>query len=187
MYRLFALLFFVFSSYSLLGQGGAQVSAGLVSLANNNKNITEKGAYHSGFSVGIVARLKDGNFVAGPGLKYTRYSMASTNSPDFFNSDENYHMLSVPMNIGLEYRLTYLLKLKLYTGADAHYFYRIDDNQRDINFDYVNDYFFGAHAGIGIDITWVTLDLTYERGLTSAHKFENSNYNWLTFAVGFFF
>lgn len=187
MKKLVALLIFSLSSYFLSGQGGAQVFAGLASLTNTSKNITQSGEFHSGYSIGIIARLKDGNFVAGPGLKYTRFSMQSSNSAAFFNNKETYHMLSMPINIGLEYRLASIWKLRLYTGGDAHYFYHIDDNPRDIDFDYVNDYFFGAHVGVGIDVTWVTLDLIYERGLTNAHKFEDSNYNWLTLAVGVFF
>jgi hypothetical protein len=187
MNRLLAIFLFTFSSYFLMGQGGAQVFTGLTSLTNSNESITEAGHMHSGFTIGIQSRLKDGSFVAGPGLKYTRFNMMSEKGADFFGGGENYHLLSMPFNIGLEYRLAYILKLRLYTGADAHYFFKIDDNQRDINFDYVNDYFFGAHAGIGIDLYWVTIDLMYERGLSNAHKFDDSKYSGLTFAVGFFF
>lgn len=187
MKKLVAVFFFALSAFYLSAQGGAQITAGLVSLNNNSTQITGENQFHSGYSIGIQSRLKDGNFVAGPGLKYTRFSMMSSESTAFFNKEENYHMLSLPFNVGLEYRLAYIMKLRLYTGGDAHYFLKIDDNQRDINYDYVKDVFFGAHAGIGVDLHWVTLDLIYERGLTSAHNIENSKYNWLTFSLGFFF
>jgi len=187
MKKLVAVLFCVFSITYLSAQGGAQITAGLVSLTNNSSKITNDSEFHSGYSIGIQSRLKDGTFVAGPGFKYTRFSMMSSDKSEFFNKEENYHMFSMPLNIGLEYRLAYITKLRLYTGGDAHYFWKIDDNQREINFDYVNDIFFGAHAGVGLDLYWVTFDLIYERGLSNAHKFENSKYNWLTFSIGFFF
>jgi hypothetical protein len=111
----------------------------------------------------------------------------SSDKADFFSKESHYHLLSMPMNVGLEYRLNYLFKLRMYTGGDLNYFYKIDDNDHEINYDFVNDYFFGAHAGIGIDLYWITFDVIYEKGLTSAHKFENSKYNFLTATVGFFF
>ncbi|GLR17777.1 PorT family protein [Portibacter lacus] len=187
MKKLVAALFLVFICTLSYGQGGAKIYTGLTTLNNTNTNITGEGLSHYGYSVGIRARLKDGSFVAGPGFKYTRFSMMPSSNANFFNKEENYHLLSMPFNIGLEYRLAYILKLRMYTGADAHYFWKIDKNARDINFDYVNDYFFGAHAGIGIDIYWITLDVTYEYGLSNAHKYDDSKYNWLTFTAGFFF
>lgn len=178
---------FFFGVTALSAQGGAQIFTGLTSLTNQNPKITSKGQFHSGFTVGIQSRLKDGSFVAGPGLKYTRFTMMASDNASYFSGDENYHLISIPLNIGLEYRLAYILKLRMYTGADAHYFWKIDENNRDINFDFVNDYFFGAHAGIGFDVSWVTFDFIYEYGLSNAHKFENSKYNALTFTLGFFF
>ena len=187
MKKFVASFLFLFSMTFMSAQGGAQIFTGLTTLTNTSTAITNKGEFHSGFTVGIQSRLKDGTFVAGPGLKYTRFNMVSSNEAGFFSKEENYHLLTVPFNIGLEYRLTYLLKLRMYTGADAHYFYKIDENNRDINFDYVNDYFFGAHAGLGIDITWVTFDINYEYGLSNAHRMDKSKYNSITFNVGFFF
>ncbi len=187
MKKIVAFLFLFSCTTFLVAQGGAQIFAGLTTLNNGSTAITKKGEYHSGYSIGIQSRLKDGTFVAGPGLKYTRFSMMSSSDASFFNKDENYHLISVPFNIGLEYRLAYILKLRMYTGADAHYFWKIDDNSSDINFDYVNDYYFGAHAGIGIDIYWVTVDVAYEYGLSNAHKMDGSKYNGLTFSLGFFF
>ena len=145
-------LLFLFFSATLFAQGGAQISAGLSSIKNTNPNITSSSQVHSGFSIEIQSRLKDGTFVAGPGLRYTRLSMMSFDNPKFFNKEENYHILTMPMNVGLEYRLTYMLKLRMYTGGDVHYFWKIDDNAHEINFDYVKDIFFGGHAGIGLDV-----------------------------------
>ena len=187
MKRIIVFLFLFSCGTLLFSQGGAQIFTGITTLTNTNSTITQKGEFHSGFTVGIQSRLKDGSFVAGPGLKYTRFNMISSKSADFYESGNNYHLLTMPFNIGLEYRLAYILKLRMYTGADAHYFWKIDDNNRDINFDYVNDYFFGAHAGIGIDIYWVTLDVKYEYGLSDAHSMAGSKYNGLNFHLGFFF
>lgn len=178
---------FLFSAISIFGQGGAQIHAGLTSAFNTNPNITSVGEFHSGYTIGIQSRLKDGTFVAGPGLRYTRLSMMSADKVDFFNKEENYHILTMPLNVGLEYRMNYIFKLRLYTGGDVNYFLKIDDNSREINLDYVNDIFFGGHAGIGLDIFWVTIDISYEHGLSNAHPFENSKYNFLTFKTGFFF
>ncbi|WP_235297665.1 outer membrane beta-barrel protein [Portibacter marinus] len=187
MKKIVALLLFLASATLMSAQGGAQIFTGITTLTNTSTAITRKGEFHSGFTVGIQSRLKDGTFVAGPGLKYTRFNMVSSNEAGFYKKEENYHLLSVPFNIGLEYRLTYILKLRMYTGADAHYFYKIDENDRSINLDYVNDYFFGAHAGIGIDLYWVTFDAKYEYGLSNAHKMDRSKYNALNFNVGIFF
>lgn len=177
----------ILSFSAINAQGGARIFAGLTSVHNNNVNITKPGQMQSGYTIGIQSRLKDGTFVAGPGFRYTRITMMSSPEAKFFNKEENYHFLTMPMNVGLEYRLSYILKLRLYTGADMTYFYKIDDNDREINYDYVKDYFFGAHAGVGVDIYWVTFDIRYERGLTNAHKFDNSQYNFLTATAGFFF
>ncbi len=183
----FTLLLVVASMTLLSGQGGAQIFGGLASIHNTNPNITKEGQIQSGYTIGIQSRLKDGTFVAGPGLKYTRISMMSFDEPRFFNKEENYHIIAMPMNIGLEYRLTHMLKLRMYTGGDLNYVWKIDDNDHEINFDYINDYFFGAHAGLGIDVYWITFDINYEYGLTNAHQMGDSKYNILTFNAGFFF
>lgn len=178
-------------------QGGAQIMAGMTVANNLNPAVTESGQLHSGFSIAIQSRLKDGTFVAGPGLRYTRISMTSSDNIDFFGQEKNYHFVTVPFNIGLEYRLAYAWKLRMYLGPDVTYFYKIDDNNGTrgsisqgfnvINYDYVNDYFFGAHAGIGFDLYWITFDVSYEKGITDAHKFDNSPYNFLRASIGFFF
>ena len=183
----FIVLIFLTGFYSANAQGGVQIFGGISSIHNTSPDITKAGHMQSGFTIGIQSRLKDGTFVAGPGLKYSRITMMSSDGADFFSKESNYHILSMPMNIGLEYRLNFITKLRMYTGGDLHYYYKIDDNSHEINYDFVNDYFFGAHAGIGIDLYWVTFDVIYEKGLTDAHKFENSKYNFLTATVGFFF
>ena len=179
-----SLLFVCLSAFS---QGGAQLFSGLVIADNKNLSITNSGEYHSGYTIGLQTRLKDGTFVAGPGLKYTRINMFSAEETEFFSSQESYHFIQVPINIGLEYKVGNILKIRPYIGADATYFYKIDDNSHEINYDYVKDYFFGAHAGMGIDLWWITLDVIYEKGLSDAHAFGNSPYNFLSVNLGFFF
>ena len=183
---LIVFLFLAISGVSF-AQGGAQVFAGLTTVQNNSLNITKEGQMQSGFTVGVQSRLKDGTFVAGPGLSYTRITMLSSDKNEFFNNDLNYHFLSMPMNVGLEYRLSRIFKLRMYTGADVTYFWKFDENDLNIDYDYLKDYFFGAHAGVGLDIFWITFDVSYEKGLTNAHVFEDSKYNFLTAKVGFFF
>ena len=183
----FVIILFLFSASFIFAQGGAQINAGLTSVINSNSKITNAGEFHSGYTIGIQSRLKDGTFVAGPGLRYTKLSMMSSNNAAFFNKEENYHILTMPLNVGLEYRLNYIFKLRMYTGVDLNYFWKIDDNSREINFDYVKDFYFGSHAGIGIDIYWVTFDISYEYGLSDAHAYKDSKYNYLTFKTGFFF
>lgn len=185
--RTLLILSLVLISFGAYSQGGAQIFAGLSSFQNTNIGVTNPGELQYAYTVGIQSRLKDGTFVAGPGLKYTRLTMLSHDDVSFFNKSEHYHLISMPLNVGLEYRLMYLLKLRMYTGADMHYFWKIDDNDRGINFNYVNDYFFGAHAGIGLDISWVTFDVIYERGLSNAHQMDDSKYNSITATIGIFF
>ena len=193
----FLAIVLVFCGATMFAQGGAQIMSGLTLANNLHPSITNDGQIHSGFSFAIQSRLKDGTFVAGPGLRYTRISMNSNNQLDFFAKKKNYHFITMPFNIGLEYRLSYAFKLRMYLGPDVTYFYKIDDNEGTsgsisqginvINYDFVKDYFFGAHAGVGIDIYWITFDISYEKGITDAHMFENSPYNFITASIGFFF
>lgn len=193
------LLVFIFLGISshIFAQGGAQMMSGIAFAGNVHPDITPEGLFQSGFSVAIQSRLKDGKFVAGPGLRYSRISMVANDEVNLFVKKENYHFLTIPLNIGLEYRLAHAWKLRMYVGPDATYFFKIDENSgteasrkngiNTIDFDYVKDYFLGAHAGIGIDLYWLTFDISFEKGLTDAHALKNSSYNFITTSVGFFF
>ncbi len=187
MKNLLLVFVFILTMGFLHAQGGAQIFFGLNSVKNTNPLITPTNLKQSGFTLGIQSRLKDGIFVAGPGLKYTRITMIAEDKSNFFSKEENYHFLTMPLNIGLEYRLSFKWKLRLNTGGDVTYFYKIDKNPYEIDFEFVHDYFFGAHAGIGLDFYWVTFDVIYEYGLSDAYRYENSKNNFLTATIGFFF
>jgi hypothetical protein len=103
-----------------------------------------------------------------------------------FREETTIQSLKVPVNIGL--RLTGdngLLGLYAKGGIAPTYVLGVKETDNfDFKVDDLNRFTWGANVGVGVDILFLTADLTYEKGLTDFFDGVEGKNNVLTLSVG---
>ena len=173
----------------LSAQNGANFVAGVVLAGNINLgSISDTSVHHKGFHAGVDARIGPYGFYLSPGLHYYQIDIQPDNRWQFFSSGPKYHLIKGPINIAYKMFITRQVKFRIKGGLDLNYVLLIDENDAGINFDTVNDAFFGVNLGAGFDISRFTIDFNYESGLTNYIKDQDdSKLNFFSASIGFFF
>ena len=170
-------------------QNGANLMVGTVLAGDINLNsISDTAVHHKGFHVGVDARIGPYGFYLSPGLHYYRIDIEPSTGFGFFSASPKFHIIKGPIDIAYKMFITRQFKFRIKGGLDINYVLLIDDNPDGVDFENINDAYFGMNVGAGFDIHRFTIDFNYESGLTNYIKDQdNSKLNYFTVSLGFFF
>ncbi|RME93718.1 MAG: porin family protein [Bacteroidetes bacterium] len=163
-----------------------------VNLSSIDRSLTDYDAEgRAGWNAGLDVRLGEGTFFLYPGLHYysnTARIVDNINEDTRINFEEEttIQSLKAPLNIGL--RLTGdngLLGVYARGGFTPTYVLGVDETA-DFNFnvDQLNRFTWGANAGVGVDLLFLTAELNYEWGMTDYFEAVEGRNNVLTLSVG---
>lgn len=128
------------------------------SVQSSGENILEGSSGKAGFHIGVFGKLDLGVLYIRPELIYTK----TTSSYDVENSDLDYKVskIDLPVLVGF----TLIGPLKIFVGPAFQYTLNNDlDGLDGLTIEDVkNDFSIGYHAGIGVNLGKLGLDIRYE-------------------------
>ncbi len=171
-------------------QIGAHVGPNFSRLRTDNADFESSGA-RVGFQAGAYARFGTRVFVQ-PGVDFVRMTSDLVASQDLENPENtnledrlNLNAVQIPVLLGVR-----LLQsrdasssLNLLGGLSYGYFTRVMDNDLRIEDSNLNRSFFNAQAGLGVDLWFLTFQLTYQHGLTNTLSDVSGSQNRLVAAT----
>lgn len=185
--RLLILVPLFLAFFSLTGQSGLVLEAGLQSFINNNEGLITETQSHDGYHIGVVGRLGEQKIFFCPGFFYYNMPIEGQEGIKFFNDASKFHLFHIPAGFAYKFYFGESIGLRLELGINGNYFFIVDEHDQ-IGKDDINDFYFGAHGLIGFDFKAFVLDLKVHRGLTNAYyEVKDSKYNGLSLSAGFFF
>ncbi len=138
----------------------------------------------AGWNAGLDFRVGKGLYFS-PGIHFYSNKAGLTNEienrDDFrFEGETQIQSIKVPMNIGLK-----ILGLRAYGGVSPTYVLGVNEAP-DFAFDVdnLNRLTWGGNLGVGLDLLFLTIDATYEIGLTDYFKDAEGANNVLSLSVG---
>ncbi|MEL7247751.1 MAG: porin family protein [Bacteroidota bacterium] len=184
------LCFFIMSQ-SLMAQVRVSPKVG-VNLSGLDTKLTDFDAEaRAGWHAGLDLRLGEGFIFLNPGIQYQSYTARLVQSIDEntqvnFSEETTIQSLKAPLNLGI--RITGdngLLGLHVKGGIVPTYVMGVKEVDG-FNFseDRLNRLTWGANMGVGIDLLFLTADLTYEKGLTNFFEDAEGKNNVLSLSVG---
>jgi Outer membrane protein beta-barrel domain len=134
-----------------------------------------------GFSAGADARIGGKRFYFQPGLHYNVMSYDLVNldndSPNFNSDVTAVKSIKVPINVGLNLINWKLFKIRAFGGATAYQVTGVSNNSIGLTKDNFASRYWGANFGVGVDLLFLTLDLTFERGQSAVFKNQDDTKN----------
>lgn len=144
-----------------------------------------------GWNAGLDFRMGDGIFYFMPGAHYYSYTarlVKEVQAPDDLKlrDETTIQNLKVPINLGI--RITGdngLLGIHLHGGVVPSMVLGVTE-RTDFAFDRgrLNTFTWGANMGVGIDLLFLTLDASYEIGMSDFFKNAEGRNNMLTISAG---
>ncbi len=144
-----------------------------------------------GYNVGLDFRMGDGLFFLQPGAHYYNYTaqlQQNIERPDdiAFEEETTIQSLKAPINLG--FRVTGdngLLGIHIKGGVTPTYVIGVAEKEG-FAFDksQLNTFTWGANAGVGIDLLFLTIDANYEIGLNDFFANAEGANNVLTISAG---
>jgi len=123
------------------------------------QNIVEGAEGKTGYHVGVFGKLDFPKIYLRPELIYTRTK--STYSLDGADSDYDVSKLDLPVLLG------YKIVGPLHLFAGPAFQYTLSNDLSDVQIEDVeNDFTVGLHAGVGVNLGKLGLDVRYERGFS---------------------
>lgn len=181
-----------FCSFQLMGQTGVNIKAGLVASQYANEDATSPISMHLGQIVGFDAILEDYRLYINPGFYYLRTGIGQEpieNLKTPLLERENYHLLKMQLNIGRRFLRSKVFSVKVFGGGNANFLVGLapDNKMNKFKKDY-KDIHFGVNAGLGLQLKFLFVDVSYEYGLTDfLQDVEKSSVNTFTLTTGLFF
>lgn len=191
-------LLFLLTSETCSGQilkahpnGGIHMSATNSSV---DSIMTGKNGMRGGYNVGLDLRLGgyDSWIYFQPGAHFYQARLDIYTLEDF-TTVENYKrtemqvsQIKIPLNLGFYLTGTDgILKVRASAGLTPSMV--VDQTETQLNEEDTRFSTFGVgvNAGIGLDLTILTLDLRYEHGSTKIYKSANANMNFISLTAGF--
>ncbi len=146
----------------------------------------------TGWNAGFDVRMRAKRFFVQPGVHYFSSSMEVTQKDSItnktFTDGPRIHSLKVPMMLGLYLTKANsgFFKFNIKGGIVGNYLLAVDKStQTDFGKDNLNEFSYGANAGIGIEFGFITLDISHEWGITKFVKTSSKNNNILRATIGF--
>lgn len=179
----------VLLSFSALAQdGGMRIYAGATSMANQDDAINPSGFAHSGYHLGVDARLFSGGMSFLVGGRYTLLSKSALENFRISSHDSSLTLMSG--RVGLDFNIISVSNLfRLRSKALASFDVIMAQTGPPTTTGFkLNDGWLGIVTGIGADIGFAIVDIEYEIGVVNGYnKMKESTFNTLTLSVGFFF
>tara|TARA_R110002124_G_scaffold237397_4_gene402673 strand:+ start:721 stop:1770 length:1050 start_codon:yes stop_codon:yes gene_type:complete len=146
----------------------------------------------AGWNAGLDYRIRTKRFFVQPGIHYFNSSMEISQkdslSQKTFTDGPRVHSLKVPLLLGvyLTKANSGFFKFNVKGGIVGNYLLAVDKStQTDFGKDNLNEYSYGANAGIGLEFGFITLDISHEWGITKFIKTSSKNNNILRATIGF--
>ena len=146
----------------------------------------------AGWNVGLDTRIGEGVVFLNPGLHYYNYTaklIKDINNPQDFENLENetkIQSVKLPVNIGIN--LTGdggMLGIHALGGISTNYMINVKEKSDvDFNIDDLNRFTWGANIGVGVDVLFLTVNATYEIGLSEYFKDASGKNNMFTLSAG---
>lgn len=151
-----------------------------------NENL--EGFEGEGSRLGIVAgcalRMPDRRVQVIPGLFYSDVQ-ANLRQADGDLEELTINRLRLPLSLGLYLNdPDDLIRYRLNAGVQGSWLIAVSSSEQTYSKDDFNDALLDATAGIGIDLAFLTFDLSYNHGLSSFGKFSDNRSNVLNATVG---
>lgn len=143
-----------------------------------------------GWNAGLDFRMGQGVFFFNPGLHYYNYTARLVSDydlpTDLLEGETTIQNIKMPVNVGIS--LTGQNRfLNIYAKGGVTPTYTLGVKEQSIfslNRDDLEPWAFGANLGVGVDLWFLTVDATYEIGLTPFFKNADGNNNMLTLSAG---
>ena len=144
-----------------------------------------------GWNAGVDFRMGDGLFFLQPGAHYYNYTarlLQNVERPEdvAFEEETTIQSIKAPVNLGL--RITGdngLLGIHIKGGVTPTYILGVDEREGfAFSKEQLNNFTWGANAGVGVDFLFLTVDANYEMGLNDFFANAEGANNVLTLSVG---
>lgn len=148
----------------------------------------------AGWNAGLDFRIGHGLLYLNPGLHYYSYTAKLIKQPELpegalLKDETRINSIKIPLNIGLN--LTGeggLLGIHAKGGITSTFVTSITEKPSfQLDKDDLNALTWGLNVGIGVDVLFLTADITYETGMTDFFKDSEGKNNVLSFSVGLVF
>ena len=141
-----------------------------------------------GFTAGADLRLGK-RFYFQPGLHYNVMSYQlidlKTDGPNQISDVTGLKSLKLPLNVGLNIIDLKLLRLRAFGGANLYQVTGVTKNDIGVTRDDFAKRYWGANAGVGLDLLFLTLDLQYEWGQSNIFAAQpDTKYGTLALTAG---
>jgi hypothetical protein len=119
---------------------------------------------HYGKSIGLDAIVEDSWVLFMPGLHYQNYAIVGAEKGSgFFEKSDNFHQISLPVNLGTRFGIDRALKVRVYGGGHINFIVGVDSNSTGVNLDRVQTVHPGWQAGAQVMVWRLTADFRYYR------------------------
>ncbi|WP_198034451.1 porin family protein [Dyadobacter tibetensis] len=146
----------------------------------------------AGWNAGLDFRIRAKRFFVQPGVHYFNSALEITQrdslEQESFIDGPRIHTLKVPMMVGvyLTKANSGFFKFNVKGGIVGNYLLSVDkSNNTSFGKDDLNEFFYGANAGIGLEFGFITLDVSHEWGISRFVKNSDKNSNVLRATIGF--
>lgn len=171
---------------TVFGQAGAKFYTGVTTAFNKDEIVTPSGTVHSGWIIGIDARLNSDRMYFLIGGLYGKADLIATSSPTFFAKDQ---MSFFKGRIGLGFDMIRISPKLFITSKVAGSINYIIDYPKELltteGYKILNDGTAGLVGGIGVKIGSINIDFEYEYGLFNLiPKKPDSNMSYISLTGG---
>ena len=187
---IFSFLVFTLSISSSFAQaGGARAYAGLTTISNKDNIANPEGHAHTGYHIGIDARIMSGGMSFLLGGRYTSVSKVAIEEFKLSGHPSSLSLLNG--RVGLDFSIISfgpLFRLRSKVLGSFDMVIAESGSEMPPPGYNLNDGWLGAVTGLGADIGPFIIDLEYEFGVINAYnKVKGSTFDSFTVSVGFFF
>ncbi len=166
-----------------------RVYAGSTSLVNKDLVANPEGSSHSGYHIGVDARLMSGGMAFLVGGRFTNVSKIAQEDFKLLGHDSSLGIMNGRVGLDISiYSFAEIARIRA-KALGSFDIVLIESGTDEPPAGYaINDGWLGLVGGIGADIGPAVIDIEYEFGLLNAYfEKKKSTFNSLSFSVGFFF
>ncbi len=171
-----------------IGKGGASIYAGVTNATSQDAFLTPEGTAITGYHIGLDARLFSGTMYFGGGLQYHKLTLLASPETEYFSPEKSHNLVKTRFGLGFNiHQFTHLITLRAKAFGSFNFNLEYDQDMVPENYEYTGAYA-GAIGGIGLDISFITIDVEYEKGLVNAlSQRPDSKLDIWTVSLGVFF
>jgi hypothetical protein len=167
-------------------QSGANFYVGLNTGKTADQIVTKSGEMHYGYLVGLDARLAGEDMYFIVGGQYGTLSLFSEDSASFFSGENKLTQFKLRIGIGLNIvHFSENIRLRTKALGSFDFISKYDESgfpDNVVGYEKVNDGYFGAVTGLGLDIGIFTIDLEVELAVLNAF-YEKSDTKYNAFSL----